>query len=330
MFSKPTALPDTAYLYRIIAMGGETEDGVGGLDTASVPSKTRSVRTAPLPVDEFQALEIAPRHVTLAWDETDGAIRYTVQRYDGKTWRNAGSTKSNEITVRSLKAETDYQFRVVAVGKDGNSEPGPALNIATPFDVPDTPGALRVYAVDSDSAALTWKASSGSDFYRVYRYNTSVRGPESWTLVADAITETSFIDANLTAGTKYRYKVLGVNDSGESRRAATSGVTTLRPSVGSPPPNSLELVNATKSSVKISFAAEEEGRGTYRVQWSTDGEHWFSQKTFTTAQGAVVVTGLNSATDYVFRIRVEKAKNISEWSDEFRCSTLHSTLYSTP
>ncbi len=309
-------LPNTAYRYRLITQGVS----VGGESIESAASKVKKIQTAPMPVENLEAFEIEPRQVTLMWKESAGATRYLVQHFNGNVWRTAGTTKYTSITIRALKAETVNGFRVVAVGKNGNADSSSELEIVTPIDYPNTPGGLRVVASGPYTATLTWKEAAGADFYRVYRFDAEER---EWIVQADNVTELSFVDDYLEETTHYQYRVFSVNSSGESLRYASVSTTTLAQPTVAYYLDTPDIVSVTKSSVRFSFKVPEEGRLTYRVQWSEDGGvSWLKQKMYTSTQGQVVVTMLHPATDYVFRIRLENRNIISDWSDEIDITTL--------
>ena len=310
-----TTLPNTVYQYRLVSLG----NGVNGENIESHPSRVRKIQTAPPRVERLEAIAVGPRQVTLTWSEAAGATRYLVQHFNGKVWRNAGTTKTTSITVRSLSADSVHRFRVVAVGKDGNADSSSELEIVTPIDVPKTPNALRLFASGPYSATLTWKEAEGADFYRIYRYDTEER---NWDMQADEITELAYHDEYLEEKTRYQYRVFAVNASGESLRFASGSVVTLQEPTLALFPDSPEIVSVTKSSVRIAFTAPEAGRQIYRIQWSADGEIWLSEKMYASTQGAVVVSMLRPNTEYFFRIRLEKMNRISDWSPVIYATTL--------
>lgn len=53
--------------------------------------------------------------VKLTWKKTAGATKYLVYRYDGKTWKKAGTTASTTFTDRKLKKGMTYKYKVRAV-----------------------------------------------------------------------------------------------------------------------------------------------------------------------------------------------------------------------
>ena len=53
--------------------------------------------------------------VKLTWKKTAGVTKYLVYRYDGKTWKKAGTTASTTFTDRKLKKGMTYKYKVRAV-----------------------------------------------------------------------------------------------------------------------------------------------------------------------------------------------------------------------
>lgn len=53
--------------------------------------------------------------VKLTWKKTAGATKYLVYRYDGKTWKKAGTTASTTFSDRKLKKGMTYKYKVRAV-----------------------------------------------------------------------------------------------------------------------------------------------------------------------------------------------------------------------
>ncbi|MBU5679382.1 hypothetical protein [Blautia sp. MSJ-9] len=53
--------------------------------------------------------------VKLTWKKAAGATKYLVYRYDGKTWKKAGTTASITFTDRKLKKGMTYKYKVRAV-----------------------------------------------------------------------------------------------------------------------------------------------------------------------------------------------------------------------
>ncbi|MDR3199795.1 MAG: S8 family serine peptidase [Planctomycetaceae bacterium] len=299
--------PNTIYQYRIIALG--TDNAVH-----SEASKSKSVTTAPATPSGFSVTELLDKQITLTWDAVEGAQSYLVEKFNGTRWVSAGTSKTTELTVKSLKAETKYEFRVVAVGKTGKSLAGNSITVTTAIAIPLAPGKLKASAMDSESIALTWKAAAGATEYHIMRYNTAQK---IWEQIATT-SNLSYIDTGLDALVRYSYQVFASNSTGQSRTAAKTNTTTLLASNTALVPDALLLESAAAKTLKISFGSLFSGQATYRIQWSLDGIVWDAQKKFTIAKNSVKnivsLTGLQQATSYYIRIRMETGTQVSSWS----------------
>ncbi|MDR2117327.1 MAG: fibronectin type III domain-containing protein [Planctomycetaceae bacterium] len=306
--------PNTVYQYRIIALGTDAA-------VHSEASKSKSVTTAPATPTGLSAAEILDKQITLAWDAVEGAKSYLIEKFNGTRWVSSGTSKTTELTVKSLKPETKYEFRVIAVGKTGKSLAGTPLTVTTAIAIPLAPGKLKASAMDSGTIALTWKAAANATEYHILRYNTAQKIWEQIATTSDLL----YIDNGLDALTRYSYQVFASNSTGQSRTAAKTNTTTLLTSNTALAPEGLLLESAAAKTLKISFDSPFSVQKTYRIQWSLDGILWDAQKKFTVAKNAVKnivsLTGLQSATSYYIRIRMETGDQVSSWSSAATFST---------
>src|SRR5262249_55957677 len=83
--------------------------------------------------------------------------------------------------------------------------PPPVLPPSAPTSVTATAGHTQI--------GLSWTAPAGAVSYKVYRGTTP--GGEGATPIATGITGTSYIDAGLTDGVTYYYRVSALNAGGE-------------------------------------------------------------------------------------------------------------------
>ncbi|MDR0703624.1 MAG: S8 family serine peptidase [Planctomycetaceae bacterium] len=299
--------PNTVYQYRIVALG--TEAGVH-----SEASKSKSVTTAPAIPTDLSVAEILDKQITLTWNAVEGAKSYLVEKFNGTRWVSAGSSKTTELTVKSLKAESQYEFRVIAVGKTGKSLAGTPITITTAIAIPSTPTKLKASAIDSESIALTWKAAAGATEYHIQRYDTVQK---TWEQIGTT-SALSYIDNGLNTSTRYSYQVFASNSTGRSRTAAKTNTTTLLASNSMVAPDALLLDSVTSKTLKLSFNSYLSGRITYRIQWSLDGILWDAQKKFTitnnSAKNIVSLTSLQPETSYYIRLRIETGSEVSAWT----------------
>lgn len=135
---------------------------------------------------------------------TDYVVEY--RKSSASSWSVFADPVSASLTstVTGLENEVEYQFRVAAVNGVGRG-PFSGVLAATPFVLPFAPSGLAVSPVSPSSLSLSWSAVSNTAIsgYSVYRQN-----PLSGVFeVVGTSATTSFLDAGLTAGTSYSYKV---------------------------------------------------------------------------------------------------------------------------
>ena len=102
----------TTYKYRIRAY-----KTIGKTTQYSAYTATLSVNTNPSNMSGFKAKSTAKTSVTLQWNKNTSATGYEIQKWNGKKWVSAAKVTKNSTvtsTVKSLKANTSYKFRIRA------------------------------------------------------------------------------------------------------------------------------------------------------------------------------------------------------------------------
>ena len=102
----------TTYKYRIRAY-----KTIGKATQYSAYTATLSVNTNPTNMSGFKAKSTAKTSVTLQWNKNTSATGYEIQKWNGKKWVSAAKVTKNSTvtsTVKSLKANTSYKFRIRA------------------------------------------------------------------------------------------------------------------------------------------------------------------------------------------------------------------------
>lgn len=174
--------------------------------------------------------------IGLKWTAVTGAASYNV--YRGTTAGGEAATPvatgvtSTSYLNTGLTNGTAYFFKVAAVNSAGVSAMSNETS-ATPGALPTAPATLAADA-DDKSVTLTWQAATGAVTYNVYRGTAS--GGQAATPIATNIATTTFKDTGLTNGTKYYYKVAGVNPTGVGPRSNEASAT---PNVTLPAPATL-------------------------------------------------------------------------------------------
>ncbi len=174
---------------------------------------------------------------------------------------------------------------------------------------PTAPANLVVEINDS-RAILTWDAVDGATEYRIYR-----AGPDgTLTRIAEGVTvtETTFIDTDLTNGTEYRYVVRAVNSDGESGDSEEIMLTS--PALWGPVNLAVEI---NDSRAILTWDAVD-GAEEYRVYRASPDEIFTRIASNTTiTETTFTDTGLVNGTEYRYRVRaVDSADGESSDSAE--------------
>ncbi len=154
--------------------------------------------------------------ITVKWAAADNAATYLIQRREkGEEWSswttikaNASGTSYKDATVTPKAL---YQYRVRGRNEVGNGplKSGSSIRAAA---LPK-PGAIASVTATPATGKVTvaWKASANAATYLLQR---QVYGETAWTNVKSGLKVLNYTDTAVKAGTKYRYRVRGVNASG--------------------------------------------------------------------------------------------------------------------
>ena len=149
--------------------------------------------------------------VSLGWDSVGGATGYAVRRAitAGGPYFDVATTQVVGLLDQGLSPATSYFYVVHAIGPGG---PGPDSPEVSALTVPAPPGHLSA-APGPAEISLRWDPVAGVTSYRVARAGSS--GGFA-TLGTTSSTGTTYVDANLAAGSSWSYEVVALNPSGES------------------------------------------------------------------------------------------------------------------
>ena len=249
--------------------------------------------------------------VTLEWDRNSEIATYRVRTVDASGSATpvtsiipSGSGSKTTAIISGLTNGTDYTFTVQAVKTSGSTtvitgEP----STVTATMRPTAPANL--WPAPGDSAVTLFWTNPGNDTITKYQYRQkTVTGDYgSWIDIPnsdkDTITHTV---TGLTNGTRYRFGVRAVNDSGPGRGSTSTARPLARPAA----PEKL-LPAAGDGQVTLSWTNP--GNNTiWKYQIRTDSGGNFtdiSDSSWTTT--TYTVTGLNNGTQYTMALRAVNA-----------------------
>ena len=193
----------------------------------------------------------------ISWPVTPGATSYNVYSTttsgsgynlipSGVTGPVCGSGWNNATFLDTNAANgTTYYYVVQSVNPTGASTNSPESPGATPSSglsasAPAVPTGLNVSSVGHQSVTLNWSASSGANYYTVYRSTLVDNGGGASNTLSTIVlnntnTSTSYTDTALTDGSIYSYTVTATSAGGTSANSAPAiGVPLPAPPASAP------------------------------------------------------------------------------------------------
>lgn len=227
---------------------------------------------------------------------------------DGAVWSGWTADLNSLPNSRYLKQ------RITLASSDWTVTPRlmrSAVTYQTDIDPPAAPTGLAVSTGTSQQAVLSWQANTEPDLAGYYIYRSS--DGSSFSRVNSApVTGTSFVNAGLTNGVRYYFKITAVDTAG-NESAASAVVSAV---VMDSPPAAPKGLSAVPGDGKVTLSwtenVEPDLRG-YNVYSSIDGSNFTKVNSAVISENLYVVTGLNNNTTYHFRITaVDQGNNESD------------------
>ena len=158
----------------------------------------------------LSSIEFGVNHVSLSWDDVDGATGYNIYQEEVLV---SEAQIATTFAKNDLDQNTEYNFTIKAVLENGESIPT-IVNAKTKKTVVPAAEATQIGV---DHITLSWDDVNYAKGYNIYK------GEE---LVSEAQTATTFTANNLEKNTEYCFKVSTVYDIDESNKTEEIRVTT--------------------------------------------------------------------------------------------------------
>ena len=245
------------------------------------------------------AKELSSSKVKVSWKAVQGAAGYQVWRSTSLngTYSCLGTVTGTSRECPGLTGGQKYYFKVRAYNVvDGKKSYGlfsTTVSIVPPLPAP---GSLKVTAVSSSSANVSWKAVKGATGYKVYRAESEI-GP--FTLL-ETVTTTSRICKGLKSGQEYFFLVRACKRV--DGKLILGEVTSLESVIiPLPAPANVKATVSSSTKVTVSWSAVKGATG-YEVFRSESASGTY------TKLGAVTTTsracpGLTTGKTYYFKVR---------------------------
>jgi len=221
-FSKIGEYRDTAvqrgaaYSYRIVTI---TDKGASDPKESPVAegyiSKVKKIK--PGKIMGFKVW-VSGASVISTWNRTSGAENYILYRFDingSKKWEKLSNVSPHYYKDSTVVGGHRYYYIVKAQNTSGFGPWSTALSVVVP-DISTKPGEVKGLTVSDglypDKIVVTWKGVKNSDYYYLWRENTSTGKYD----FSKKVKANSYIDKaqNTYIGITYNYYVCAVNKYG--------------------------------------------------------------------------------------------------------------------
>jgi hypothetical protein len=210
-----------------------------------------------------------------------------------------------------------YTYRVQARGFMGLSGPSNTVEIVIPPASPPAAPSNLTASMSGASVVLNWQDNSNNETqFLIERCQGAGCSNFAW-LDARGPDITTLIDANVTAGQSYSYRVRASNADGYSAYSNTA--TILVPGDGAPPaaPSNLSAKGITRGQIKLTWTNNDSNQDGVKIE-RCQGQGCTNFVQIASVAGNVTTyfdTGLTGNTVYRFRVRAYNAYGDSAYSN---------------
>ncbi|HET6251018.1 MAG TPA: fibronectin type III domain-containing protein, partial [Tepidisphaeraceae bacterium] len=302
------AAAGTNYQFKIVA-----NDASG----ASAPGSSNTTLTVPAAPAGFAASVASANEVDLTWSISTSATGYTIEREQGtggfttlQTGAIGGGATSYADT--SVSDGTGYSYIIYATDATGNS---PTSSAQTVLTLPATVS-LDASVVSDTEIDLTWPADTGTvTAYEVWRADND---SGTFAQVSGELSPgtLSFNDTGLANATDYVYRVLAVNDTGDSANDDTATLTTLAAA-----PTGFAASSASASEIDLTWSQSSGATG-YQVEVQAGSEWDNASGVLASSSDSYPETGLDAGTSFTYRVVALDAGGPSDPSNSAAAETL--------
>jgi hypothetical protein len=296
----------TLYYFTVTAY-----NSLGSTTSTSFASATPNVLPG-IPTNVTATATGSTGQVSVSWSApldgsaiTNYIVEYSTSLSGPYTQSNTGSGISTTFLVNGLINGTLYYFKVTGENSLGSAT-STSYDTATPIAPPGPPTNVTAMSTGiSGQVSVSWSApaNNGSEITDyIVKYSTS---QDSGYIPNDTNSPfTSAFIGNLTNGTLYYFKVVAVNEAGNSTLSTSFGTATPA-TVPDPPTN----VNVTKSghSAVVTWDAPIDDGGSPITEYTVNTSPNISDVTVNSTTTTATVNNLLNGTTYTFSV---KATNV--------------------
>ena len=156
--------------------------------------------------------EVEGNGIRISWKHSEGAEKYRVYYYGSRGWTMLEETTEDSVIDTDISSGYTYTYTVRCINAAGTEFTSDFNHDGVAQKYTELPVLLEPdYTYDgSEGIEISWKASRGTEKYRVYYY-----GSRGWTKMAET-TDTYYVDDDIESGHRYRYTVRCITSDGTS------------------------------------------------------------------------------------------------------------------
>ncbi|MFA5794465.1 MAG: fibronectin type III domain-containing protein [Candidatus Brocadiia bacterium] len=298
--------------------------------TGTYSSTFRTVSDLPNTPSSFTATALSYSQIRLAWQDTStNETGFEIESSpDGATWSSLYLAPPNTTIYvnSSLTASTTYYYRIKAFNLSGNSNYSSSVSATTfaiPTIPPNAPTGLSATAVSSAKVNLSWTdASTDEEGFYIERKVAGGTYARIATLMPNIVIYSD--TTGLSATTTYYYRLQSFSVAGNSSYCTEKSVVTPAPAPTAPvAPSGLAAVGVSSAQIDLSWTDNSDNENGFRVQRKQGVGGTYSTIASSLAQNTTIYhnSGLNSNTEYYYRVQAYNAYGYSAWSTEANGTT---------
>lgn len=284
-----------------------TASVVGPQQSWSAPEQlARQTSSGPLPPGTLVASSDSPTTASLVWPQVEGNTGYRVERAAGNGAFSIVATlpiDQTTFTDVGLTTSVNYRYRVSTLSGSTLSIPSPIASV-TPAVATNlaAPSGLAAERPSATQVRLSWQGTDSSMAVLIQR---SLDGGVTWNNLATLSgSSTSYTD-NVLRNTLYSYRLQASNFNAISPFTGSVSVLT-------PPADVVSFLRTgvTTQTANLNWTAVQGATG-YLIEQSKENAAFETVATIAGGVTQTTITGLESGTQYRYRIRATNAGGAS-------------------
>ena len=233
--------------------------------------------------------------------------------------------QSDDLNCEFVPAHLGTYTATLIVSDGDGGEDSDNLSISVSGVAPSAPSDLSASAASAHQINLSWADHSINETSFVIERSQDNLQFDFLDSVEEDVT--SYHDVDLTPDTRYYYRVLARNVTGDSAYTSVADTTTSQ--VAPAAPSSLHITSSDASEVNLAWADNTEGRyGFYLERRTGNGSPWLQVATISAGQSSYTDSDLPIGTLWYYRLRAYNTAGTSGYSNSLGLARTSGTMIS--